>query len=157
MPRFKAITKDQIKTIHTLKGKLGMADESYVALISRIGLGVMTSKDLSSRQATAVISEMEYKLGERPAPRPSKPKVKPATPSKSGGNVIALATPGQQQLISDLVCEVNWHQHGGFAPWLAKMFKLDAVRTKEDAQKVINGLKGLKQHGHAKKGSRYRR
>lgn len=153
----KPITPAQIKAIHVLAGRIGLDDEAYRAIIARLGQGVTTSKDLTQREASAVIRELEGKLGQRPGSTAATPAIakaraatqRPKTPD-SQGNVVALATPAQAGLIDNMITEIDWHQHGGFAAWLKRNMGIDKVQTKEQAQKVINGLKGLKRHGHAK-------
>jgi hypothetical protein len=154
-------TTQQIRTIHTLKGELRMDDEPYRDVIARHGLGVVSSKDLTRAQASAVIVEMMGKLHggalkptstpRRPGRKsnkraPTKPKPEPIT---THGNVIALATPPQHALIGHLIAEVNWYAHGSYADWLKANMRLDKIVTKEEASRVIEGLKGLKRHGHA--------
>lgn len=162
----KPITPAQIKAIHTMARQLGMFSEAgeklpaYIDLIARHGEGVITSTQMLSSQASAAIRELEDRLGTKTtqaktAARQGIDKAKaaakrPPTPN-SQGNVVAMATPGQRDLINNLLAEINWHAHGGFAPWLKKYYGLTEVKTKEQAQKVINGMMGLKKHGHAKK------
>jgi hypothetical protein len=139
----------QIRTIHTLKGQLGMDDEPYRAMIARHGQGVCSSKDLTRAEASKVIVEMTHKLQDAaPAPTSQKPRKKP-DPITTQGNVTALATPPQRALIGHLSAEVNWYSHGSYEDWLRKNMGLDRVVTKEEASRVIEGLKGLKRHGHA--------
>ena len=154
----KPITPAQIKAIHTLAGRLHLEDKAYRAIIARLGQGVTTSKDLTQREASAVIREMVGKLCKDSAPardRPERPKA-PRT-ADTGGNVVALVTPAQAGLIVALITEINWHGQGGFAAWLQKNMGIAKVQTKEQAQRVINGLKGLKRHGHAQPRNDYRR
>jgi hypothetical protein len=79
-----------------------------------------------------------------------KPRASKSKPVISQGNVVALATPLQTILIGHLVSEVIWHEKGSYEAWLLKSMGLEKVVTKEQAGKVIEGLKGLKRHGHAK-------
>lgn len=176
-------TKKQTDTIHAFKHSLQMSDDAYRMLIARHGQGVMHSNELSRKQASAVISEMEFKSGQTPTKmnyRFTRETGKPAKPGKSlskdeaklaisellemhgvvaiktapvttKDNVVALATPPQRALIGHLVLEVNWYEHGSFEAWLLKNMGLEQVATKEEAARVIEGLKGLKSHGHAKK------
>lgn len=149
-------TKLQIRTLHTLQGKLHMDEESYRIVIARHGLGVIHTNDLNRKQASAAISELSLKLDGAPkapttAPsrRTKRGQAKPE-PVTSKGNVVALATPPQLLLIKHLVDEINWHPHGGnFEAWLKKNQGVEKVVTKEQARNVIEGLKGLKRHGHA--------
>lgn len=129
-------TPNQIAKIHTLKSVLGMAEEDYRIAIARHGQGVTSSKDLTRAEATRLINELDAKAQARPE------KV------TSQGNVIALATIPQKALIGHLVDEVDWYTHGGFTGWLRTQMRIEEVITKEDASRVIEGLKGLKRHGH---------
>jgi len=140
-------TKPQLQTLHGLKRSMGMDDDAYRMLIVRHGNGVEHSSELTRRQASQVISEMMQKSGAAPAaaPAPSKPKAKAVT---SQGNVVALATPPQTILIGHLVQEIRWHEQGSYEAWLKKNLGLDKIVTKEQARNAIEGLKGLKRHGH---------
>lgn len=151
-------TTQQIRTIHTLKNQLGMADEAYLHLIARHGLGVTSSKDLTRNQASKVITEMSGKLPDaRPTPAPAtgkaRKKAKPR-PVTTQDNIVALATPPQKLLIGYLINEIDWYLHGSFEAWLQKNMRLDKIVTKEEASRVIEGLKGLKKHGHASAAAR---
>jgi hypothetical protein len=144
-------TPQQIRTIHTLKGQLRMDDEPYRDLIARHGQGVCSSKDLTRAEASKVIMEMANKLhGAEPAPAPAarKPRKK-EEPITTHGNVTALATPPQRALIGHLAAEINWYAHGSYEDWLHKNMGLERIVTKEEASRVIEGLKGLKRHGHS--------
>jgi hypothetical protein len=146
-------TPQQIKAIHTLKNQLHMADESYVDLIARHGLGVTSSKDLTRTQASKVITEMAAKLPGA-APQPSTKTGNKTKPVTTQGNVTALATPPQKILIGHLSRDIDWYRHGSFEAWLEKNMRLSKVVTKEEASRVIEGLKGLKKHGHASTAAR---
>jgi hypothetical protein len=146
-------TPQQIKAIHSLRGQLHMADESYVDLIARHGLGVMSSKDLTRNQASKVIAEMIAKLPGA-TPQPSTKTSKKTEPVTTRGNVVAFATPPQKILIGHLTREIDWYRHSSFEAWLEKNMGLSKVVTKEEASRVIEGLKGLKKHGHASAAAR---
>lgn len=153
-------TKTQIKCIHTLANKLRMEADAYHYLLARHAEGVMHSNDLNRKQASAVITELAAKVNGTPAkaPAPVKSKARARTQGKSKDapitsrdNIVALATPPQRALIGHLIEEVVWHAHGGsYEAWLLKNQKLEKVATKEEARRVIEGLKGLKAHGHAR-------
>ncbi len=139
-------TQPQITTLKTLKGKLKWDDATYQAVVERF-CGKTSSKDLNREQASAMIFELlgltvELKIQEKPR--------KPRVPKKSEDNVVVLANPMQKALIGHLVAEINWHPHGSYEAWLSKNMGLEKVVTKEEAGRVIEGLKGLKRHGHAK-------
>lgn len=59
------ITYGQIRTIHTLKTRLGMDEESYRGLLREFG-GVESSKELSWFQADELIDEIKRKAGQEP-------------------------------------------------------------------------------------------
>lgn len=58
------ISPRQIKIIHTIKGKLGMDDDAYRALLAQYK--VESSKDLSWFMAESLIEEMNRKAGSTP-------------------------------------------------------------------------------------------
>jgi hypothetical protein len=131
------VTPAQIRKIHTLRGLLHWDDETYRAVVARHGKGVESSKDLTRLEASRVIGTMTKRLHPSTSARP-----------RTAGRVIALATPAQLHLIKHLIDEVRWHPGGGYAAWLRANMGIDTVTTKEHASRVIEGLKGLKQHGH---------
>ena len=135
-------TKPQLQTLHGMKRAMAMDDDDFRTLVKRHGKGVEHSNELTRKQASSLISELEIKSGIKPALPP-----KPVT---SKGNVVALATPPQLALIGHLVREVDWYEHGAYEAWLKQNMGLDKVVTKEQARNTIEGLKGLKGHGHAK-------
>ena len=69
-----AIAKATLSKIHIAKQQLGMDDDIYRGLLARVA-GVRSSKELSTRQASAVLNEFE-RLGWKPKPS-SKAKGKP--------------------------------------------------------------------------------
>ena len=69
-----AIAKATLSKIHIAKQQLGMDDDIYRGLLARVA-GVRSSKELSTRQASAVLNEFE-RLGWKPKPS-SKVKGKP--------------------------------------------------------------------------------
>lgn len=147
----KPITKAQIRAVHILLAKTGMTDTDY-RLLLRNRFDVASSKDLDSTEAHQLIVQL---AGGREVSkkRIRKPIKQPALASASAysGNLIRMVTPQQRKLIDALQKEINWYQPEGYLTWLQKSLGLSAVRTKEEAQKTINGLKGLKSHGHAQK------
>ena len=59
----------QLKTIHTLKGRAGLEDGDYRALLVK-ETGKTSSKDLSDRDAVRFIDVLQGFAGRRPAPGP---------------------------------------------------------------------------------------
>ena len=62
--RQEPITKNQIKAIHALKGKLGWDDRTYRSFLMEVA-NCWSSKDLTKEEASKVIDEMVKKLRER--------------------------------------------------------------------------------------------
>ena len=151
-------TAAQIRAIHAAAGRLGLADAEYRALLA--DWGVSTSKDLSRRQASDLLARLGRPLarppGDRPKPatrrRIANPAEKP--PSGDGDGVIRLATNRQRALIRDLAAEIAWETEDGFRRWLARSLGIDRVRTGADASRAIQGLRGLKAHGHGRPAAR---
>ena len=134
------ITQGQVKLIHVMLTRQGIADDDYREMLES-NWGVDTSKKLTRKQA----NELLTRLGAgRQKPKPKKP----ARPRRDA-NVVALATPAQQQLIRDLVREVKWRMQppgAAYAAWLQNNQSLDKPRTAAEASRVIRGLKALKDH-----------
>lgn len=63
-------TAEQIRTIHTLKGRAGLDDDTYRDLLQRL-TGARSSKDMTPRQAFDVIKHLQGLPGggARPAPK----------------------------------------------------------------------------------------
>ncbi|WP_312679839.1 gp16 family protein [Stutzerimonas nitrititolerans] len=69
-----SITKATLSKIHIARQQLRMDDDIYRGLLGRVA-GVRSAKELNTRQASAVLRELE-RLGFKPAPSP-KAKGKP--------------------------------------------------------------------------------
>ena len=141
------ITPGQVKLIHVMLGKQGIDDDWYRELLEDL-YGVDTCKKLTRKQANELLTRLG--AGQKPkAAKPVQPKpAKPPAPRRDG-NVVALATPAQHQLIHDLIQEVKWRMQppsAAYAAWLQNNQSLDKVRTTAEAARVIRGLKALKAH-----------
>ena len=146
-PRVADITKGQIRAIHVALHRQGIEDEVYRELL-RNEYDVDTYKALDRRQAARLLVHLNGKH----KPRKRRPIRNPATPvERSDGRVVYLPTPKQFQLIHDLQQEVAWDHADGYARWLKTCLGLDKVVDRDDASKVIQGLKGLKRGGHARR------
>ena len=145
----KPITKAQIKQIHVQLHRLGIDDATYRALLDELW-GVATCKDLTRRQASALLNRLGVRLTNAPGQRPGqtarkRKKNRPAprhAPLPEG--VVQLASPEQQRFVRELATEVDWRLAGGFERWLEHNMGLPRVRTHAEAQKVIEGLKAMK-------------
>jgi len=134
------ITRSQVRAVQTARRRAGHDDDAYHGIL-KDRYGITSTLDLKRGQAT----ELLLSFGRKLPPRTKQPK-----PTKdSHGNITAMITRPQQSLIDHLASEVSWYQNEGFDNWLARCLKLDhRPRTKEQASDVIEGLKGLKRHGH---------
>ena len=142
------ITQGQVKLIHVMLTRQGIADEDYREMLES-KYGVDTCKKLTRKQANELLTRLG--AGKKPKPaKPPKPKAaKPAPPRRRDSNVTTLATPAQHQLIHDLIHEVKWRMQppaAAYAAWLQHNQSMDKVRTTAEAAKVIRGLKALKTH-----------
>ena len=136
------ITKAQIKAIHVALARHGIEDGLYRQKL-RLMFGVETCKALSRQQATTLLKSLGL-----PAPKPAR-KARPrrATATRAqGDNIIALPTPAQMQFILDLRREIVWHQDDGYPCWLRCFMRIDRIRTRAEAARVIEGLKGVKRN-----------
>ena len=142
----KPITKPQIRAIHVALHRKGIDDATYRDLLDR-GWGAKSCLDLTRAQA----SDLLLRLG-RPLPRqpgeqaPRTPRRKHA-PAPAG--VTALPTPAQRKLIEDLIAEIGWMDGDGYRRWLFKSMRMRAVSTREQAGKVIEGLKAMRRRQEA--------
>ena len=143
------ITKAQIRAIHASLSYRGIDDDTYRALL-QVQFGVTTCKDLSLTEANALLRRLNG--GKYPQRRRQRIQ-QPASPRKTSGKVVHLASPAQQRLISAMVAEIDWETEDGYRRWLDRSLGLARVCTTAEAGRVINGLKGLKRHGHRKMGS----
>lgn len=142
------ITPAQVRAIHAALSYRGIDDDTYRAAL-REHWQVDTCKALTRAEANALLNRLNGRQGRKPTLRkqPIRNPHQPAPVRQASGNVVRLATRKQRDLIDALVLEINW-TGGGYAAWLCRSLGLTGVRTTGDASRVINGLKGLKQHGH---------
>ena len=151
------ITPAQVKSIHVALHRLGLGDAEYRALLK--DWNVTTCKDLSRRQASDLLARLGRPLasppGEKPKPETRRRISNPADqpPQEDGDGVIRLPTNAQRALIRDLSAEIAWRSADGFRRWLKLSLGLDRILTRADAARAIDGLRGLKAHGHAKEES----
>ncbi|GAB6043324.1 hypothetical protein [Endothiovibrio diazotrophicus] len=99
---------------------------------------------LFSDEATKLITY----LSRNGAPVPKKPyRTKRGAQSQPSGAVTVMASPAQRKTIDRLKEQVTWREEGGFELWHEKNLKIKRIRTKEEAERVIEGLKGVTRHG----------
>lgn len=137
------ISPAQIRAIHVGKREAGMDNDTYRELLG--SYGVASSRELTMALASEVIERLASATGytqyrATPKPRPAK---------TSSGNLICLATPAQRAYIEKLKAQVAWREQDGFERFLKSRMRIEQVGTKKEASRVIEGLKGLLEHGHA--------
>lgn len=135
------ITKAQIKAIHVALARQGIEDGIYRQKL-RLMFGVDTCKTLNRKQATTLLKSLGL-----PAPKPArKARSRRATATRAQGDkIISLPTPAQTRFIADLRREIAWRQDDGYHCWLRRYLGIARIRTRAEAARVIEGLKGLKQ------------
>lgn len=133
----KKIDPVQIKMIHVAVGQLGLSDDTYRDILHG-HYKAESCKDLSYSQASALIDHFKT-LGFRIKSVGRAPRAR----RSSARNVTFLPSPVQLQLLNDLAAQVTWKFDDGFTRWLTKYIKTDKVRTSAQAQRAIEGLKGL--------------
>ena len=140
------ISKSQIKAVHVALARQGIDDADYRAIL-REQFDAASCKDLSVAQAHQLIRRL---YGGRAHERRRRPIQQPAAPapSRTAGSVVRLASAAQQRLINALVGEIDWAADDGYRRWLERSLGLAQVRTSAEAARAIEGLKGLKRHGH---------
>ncbi len=141
----KPITTSQINSIHIALSHQGIDDEDYrLALKERFN--VTTCKDLTRSQATKLLDTIWKKL----PPRTEKAKRVRKKPEPKADNVVRLPTMPQRQLIEKLKEEIPWTHENGYKEWMIGNMRLKIIKTDAEAQKVINGLKAMKQRSEKK-------
>lgn len=137
------ITKTQIKAIHVALARQGIEDDIYRQKL-RLMFGVETCKALSRQQATTLLKSLGL-----PAPKPARVARRGRATRAQGDNIIALPTPAQIQFIAALRREIVWHQDDGYSCWLRCYLGISRIRTRAEAARVIEGLKGVKRRQQA--------
>ena len=146
----KLITKEQIRYIKTIQRKHQPDDEYREMLEKRFG--VTTCTQLTCAQAGRLI-DLYIKWGWAGRGNPSwLPAKRPKIPRQSG-NMVKMVSPAQQKKIGALADLIEWRVKDGLTRWVAKRFKIDKIKTAQQAWQVIEGLKKMferqmeKQHG----------
>ena len=139
------ISKAQVRAIRARQHTMGMDDDTYRQLLGE-HYRVTSTLQLTRKQANALMRQLYGRALPKPRPRRrARPDASAADPG-----VVHLASGPQRRLITALINEIDWRENDGFSRWLHQSMGLRLVRSAGEAQKVINGLMGLKQHGHAR-------
>lgn len=136
------ITPAQVRAIHVALSRQGIEDDDYRRLLAEVGDGAATSKDLSRRQASALLA----RLG-RPLPNPpgeGRPRAPRAPRRAKREGVAELPSPLQRTLIEQLSAEVEWQPGSGFGAWCERSYGFARPSTKAQAAQAIEGLKAVK-------------
>jgi hypothetical protein len=139
----KMIEPKQKQLIHIAQSQCKLSDVEYRDIIAGQTKGKKTSsKDLTYFEADAVINYFVKTLGFKIVGRDRRSRRSPARRS-SARNVTFLPSTDQLNMIDTLKVQIQWQLADGFQRWLAKYIKTDRVRTSAQAQRAIEGLKGM--------------
>jgi phage gp16-like protein len=128
------ITRDQIKLIWVLARQLGMESDELHEMVSVV-TGKDSIKSLSVTEGTEVI-EVLVRAGGRVKRRQPRPALPP--------NVVELVTHKQTRLIKRLEKKLGWQDNPQRLKGFTKRItKREGIRTKQEAIKVIEGLKNM--------------
>jgi hypothetical protein len=133
----KSINPTQIKIIHTAVSKLGLSDQIYRDILHG-HYKAESCKDLSYAQASALIDHFKtlgFRIKSVGRDRRSR--------RNTARNVTFLPSREQFALIDQLKVQIKWQLTDGFQRWLAKYLKISRITTSAQAQRCIEGLKGM--------------
>lgn len=144
-----AITKQQIKILHTLKSKLGIEEDAYRAMIMDVHGFSDTSKDLSEPEATMLIDKLATQAKAKgvwtdPGVRTSKRKYDEL------GNRPGMASPAQLRMIEAMWAEVSTKRdaeaRGAALEWfvfrICKVQKVIWLKS-ADVYKIVSAIKRM--------------
>jgi hypothetical protein len=136
------ITRDQIKLIWVLARQLGMESNELHDVVSAV-TGKDSIKALLVAEGTDIIEVLIRAGGRVKKKRKPRPDLPP--------NVVELVTRRQTRLIKLLERRLGWHDNPerlkGFT---RRIIKREGVRTKQEAMKVIEGLKNMARRARKK-------
>jgi hypothetical protein len=139
----KKVDRGQIKTIHTLKGKLGLDDDTYRAVLSTYG--VESSTALTWRQAEDLIADLRVKAGQ-PADRHYLPRKRHADMDGRP----SMATGAQCRLLEAMWSQVSRAEPGearekAFNKFIKRIVGVEALRFVRifDVERIVKALEGM--------------
>ena len=147
MSQARPITPGQVRAVHAALPRAGLDDAAYRLLLGEV-YGVRSCKELSSAQANELLANLNLSPRPRPKPQP-RPARRRAARQAPGGKVIRLASEAQRVLIGRLAGGIEWRAEDGLGAWMRRSLGLDAVRTGDDARRVIEGLKAMRRRARA--------
>jgi len=127
----------QIRMIHVAVGQLGLSDDTYRDILHG-HYKAESCKDLTYAQASALIDHFKT-LGFRIKTVGRAPRAR----RTSAANVAYLPSREQLDLIDNLKVQIKWQLQDGYQRWLAKYLKISRITTSAQAQRAIEGLKGM--------------
>lgn len=155
----KLITKEQIKYIKTVQRRHQPDDDEYRGMLEN-RFGVTSCTQLTCAQAGRLIDlyikwgwtsfrnqESEFRS------QNSGGRIQEAKVPRRSGNMVKMVSPAQKKKIGALADMIEWRVKDGLTRWIAKRFKIDKIKTAQQAWQVIEGLKKMferqmeKQHG----------
>lgn len=141
------IDPKQLQLIHIARKQLGLADDTYRAIISgRTNGEKESSKDLTYHEADAVINYMVrlgFKIKSKYVSKEVAAKRSQRRRGKVAGNLFILASFDQLKMVNALAGKIRWRFEDGYERWRKKYMKIDRIRTDDEACAVIEGLKGM--------------
>lgn len=139
----KKIDRGQIKAIHALKGKLGLDDGTYRAVLSTYG--VESSTALTWHQAEELIADLRVKAGQ-PADRHHLPRRRHADLDGRPG----MATGAQCRLLEAMWAQVSRAEPGearekAFNKFIKRITGVEALRFVRifDVERLVKALQGM--------------
>lgn len=139
----KMIDRGQIKTIHTLKGKLGLDDATYRAALSTYG--VESSTALAWRQAEDLIADLRDKAGQ-PSDRFHLPRKRHADMDGRPG----MATGAQCRLLEAMWAQVSRAEPGearekAFNKFIKRITGVESLRFVKiyNVERIVKALEGM--------------
>jgi len=143
------ITPDQIKLLWVLARQIELSDDDLHYVI-REGTGKVSMREMTKREASVIIEEM-LKMGAIITKKSKPRRTGPLPP-----NVVEIASQGQLRKIHQLEKQLAWDENPkrlrGFVRRITRT-RAGVVRTKRDAQKVIEGMKAILAREQGKGGS----
>lgn len=143
------ITKEQIKIIKTLQGKLGIDDDTYRDMLYN-GYEVKSCKELTYHKAEAFKNQLKSRaIAARVWEGKSMNRHKYNNMDKRSDN---MATPKQLRMIGGMWAEVSRVQGDPIArekaldSFIKRITGKDSIRfiTKQDASKLVNAIGAMK-------------
>ena len=152
-PTSNRIAQKQISIIKMAQQQLGMDDVSYRKLLADEFNGAESCTDLTAEQANRLIDIMQQKgfilKPRKNGWRSAAPRSGEKRTTKSGRNVVALASAAEKSKVAAVAALIRWKYEDGLERFLEKRVKIKGgmVRTSRDAYLAIEALKKAFENG----------